>query len=214
MKIPFKIIVFAMLAATFSSCQAQSSVNYANELQDCLPVSDIELLNSLTAKFENHLKSSYDSDLTSSYKKYLQSLATGDFPKDFFQYSTFQEDMDKFRNSDFYQRSWVKTSSFDEEAIVDVPLTVADGEIQKQEPHDPIVLDPSGKYLNCLVEKNETKAINDYIEILKLGIDISPGLVAQALNENISSEELNDGLTRLIIAINFHYQIGLIMTEK
>jgi hypothetical protein len=214
MNTKFKIIVFAMLVATFSSCQGQSSVNYANELQDCLPVSDIELLNSLTTKFEKHLRSSYDVDLTSSYKKYLQSLATGDFPKDFFQYSTFQEDMDKFRNSDFYQRSWVKTSSFDEEAIIDVPLTVSDGEIQKQGPHDPIVLDPSGKYLNCLVEKNESKAINDYIEILKLGIDISPGLVAKALNENISSEELNDGLTRLIIAINFHYQIGLLMTEK
>lgn len=214
MEIPFKIIVFAMFAATFSSCQAQSSVNYANELLDCLPASDIELLNSLTAKFEDHLRSSYDLDLTSSYKKYLQSLATGDFPKDFFQYSTFQEDMDNFRNSDFYQRSWVKTSSFDEEAIIDVPLTVVDGKIQQHEQHDPIVLDPSGKYLNCLVEKNESKAINDYIEILKLGIDISPGLVAQALNENISSEELNDGLTRLIIAINFHYQIGLIMTEN
>ncbi len=214
MKITLKIIVFALLVATISSCQAQSNVNYANELQDCLPVSDIELLNSLASKFEKHLTSIYDLNVTTSYKKYLQSVATGDFPKDFFNYSTFQEDIDKFRNSDFYQRSWVKTSSFDEEAIIDVPLTVVDGKIQKQEIYDPIVLDPTGNYVKCLIDKNDSKTMNDYLEVVKAGIDISPSLVSQALHKNISSEELNDGLTRLIIAINFHYHIGLLMTDK
>jgi hypothetical protein len=60
-----------------------------------------------------------------------------------------------------------------------------------------------------LKKKNERKAINDYLEIIKLGIDISFGLMAQALHNNISSEELNDGLTKLIIAINFHCQIWI-----
>jgi hypothetical protein len=214
MKLNFKILSLALIIGIISSCQSQSTVNYANELKDCLESSDIELLNSLIEKFEKHLTNSYGPNVTESYKQYLGSVATGNFSQNFFKYSTFEEDMQEFRNSNFYQSSWVKTSSFDKEAIIEVPPTVVNGEIQKQEVYDPIVLDPTGNYVKCLLDKNGNKAMNDYLEVVKTGIDISPGLVAQALYENLSTEELNDGLTRLIIAINFHYQIGLLITEK
>ncbi len=197
-----------------SSCQSQSTVNYADELKDCLESSDIELLNSLSKKFENHLTNTYKLNATESYKKYLLSVATGNFSQDFFKYSTFEEDMNQFRKSDFYQRSWVKTSSFDKESIIEEPPNIVIGEIQKQEVYDPNELDPTGNYVKCIMSKNDSQAMNDYLEIVKTGIDISPGLVAQALYENLSTVELNDGLTRLIIAINFHYQIGLLITEK
>jgi len=144
----------------------------------------------------------------------LLSVATGNFSQDFFKYSTFEEDMNQFRKSDFYQRSWVKTSSFDKESIIEEPPNIVIGEIQKQEVYDPNELDPTGNYVKCIMSKNDSQAMNDYLEIVKTGIDISPGLVAQALYENLSTVELNDGLTRLIIAINFHYQIGLLITEK
>ena len=179
-----------------------------------MDTSDIELLNSLITKFENHLTKSYNLNTTESYKEYLGSIATGNFSPNFFKYSAFEEDLKKFRNSNFYKRSWVKTSSFDKEAVIEVPLTVVNGEIQKNEVYDPIVLNPTGSYVKCLIEKNESKVINDYFEVVKAGIDISPGIVAQTLYENLTAEELNDGLIRLIIAINFHYQIGLLITEK
>ncbi len=214
MKLLFKILSLSFVIGIVSSCQSQPTINYANELKDCLELSDIELLNSLSEKFENHLTNSYDLTLTESYKQYLLNVATGNFSQDFFRYSTFEEDMNQFRESNFYQRSWVKTSIFDDEAIIEIPPTVVSGEIQKQEVYDPIVLDPTGNYVKCISDKNESKAMNDYLEIVKTGIDISPGLVAQALYENLSTEELNDGLTRLIIAVNFHYQIGLLITEK
>jgi len=114
-----------------SSCQSQSTVNYADELKDCLESSDIELLNSLSKKFENHLTNTYKLNATESYKKYLLSVATGNFSQDFFKYSTFEEDMNQFRKSDFYQRSWVKTSSFDKESIIEEPPNIVNGEIQK-----------------------------------------------------------------------------------
>ncbi|WP_194777920.1 hypothetical protein [Pararhodonellum marinum] len=214
MKLVFKILSLALTIGIVSSCQSQSTGNYANELQDCLESSDIELLNSLSEKFEKHLINSYGSNLTESYKQYLGSVATGNFSQTFFKYSTFEEDMHEFRNSKFYQNSWVKTSSFDKEALIEVPLTAWNGEIQKQEVYDPIVLDPTGNYVSCLLNKNDSKAMNDYLEVVKTGIDISPGLVAKVLYDSLSTEELNDGLTRLIIAINFHYQIGLLITEK
>lgn len=214
MKSPFIILYLSFLIAAISSCKSQQTSNYAGELQGCLGPSDIELLNTLSNKFENHIKQTYKVPATQSYKKYLQSVATGSFPQDFFRYSTFESDMNRFRNSEFYKRSWVKTSNFNEEAIIEVPPTVIDGEVQNQEVYDPIALDPTGNYVNCLTNKNNSKAINDYLEVIKAGIDISPGLVAQALYENLSEEELDGGLTRLIIAINFHYQIGLLITEE
>lgn len=214
MKSVFKILALALTIGIVSGCQSQSNVDYANELKDCLESSDIELLNGLITKFENHLTSSYNLNITESYKQYLNSVATGNFSPDFFNYSTFEDDMDEFRNSDFYRRNWVKNSSFDEEAIVDAPPTVVNGEIQKQEVYDPIVLDPTGNYVKCLIAKNESKVMDSYLEIVEAGIDISPQLVCQALYESLPTKALNDGLTRLIIAINFHYQIGLYITEK
>ncbi len=52
------------------------------------------------------------------------------------------------------------------------------------------------------------------MEVVKAGIEISPVLVAQALYENLSDGEIDDSLTRLIIAVNFHYQIGLLITDE
>lgn len=119
--------------------------------------------------------------------------------------------MNRFRNSEFHNKTWVKASSFDEESIIDAPLTV-NGE--SQEVYDPIIIDPKGVYVNCLTENIESQALKDYMEVIKSGIDISPGLVAQALHENLSDNELDNRLTRLIIAINFHYQIGLLITAE
>ena len=89
-----------------------------------------------------------------------------------------------------------------------------EGKVQEQEVYDPVVIDPNSEYVDCLTKNIESKAINDFMEVVKAGIDISPGLVAQALYENLSEQELSDGLTRLVIAINFHYQIGLLITAE
>jgi len=214
MKFMIRLLYLNILIATIASCQSQPTANYANELEGCLEPKDIEFLNSLTGKFESHINETYELTSNESYKRYLQDVATGNFPQKFFSYPTFNEDMNEFRNSEFYKRTWVETSSFDDDFIIDVPPTVVDGKVQEQEVYDPIVIDPTGNYVNCLSKNIESKALNDYMEVVKAGIDISPGLVAQALYENLSDEELDNSLTRLIIAINFHYQIGLLITTK
>jgi|GEM_PF-3167485 len=214
MKSTLRTLYLNFLILTIVSCQSQPTANYANEFDGCLEPNDIELLNYLAENFERHIKETYELTPTESYKRYLQDVSTGNFPKNFFSYSGFEEDMNRFQNSEFYKRTWVKTSTFDEESIIEVPPTVVDGIAKQQEVYDPIVIDPTGDYVNCLSKSIESKAINDYMEVVKAGIDISPGLVAQALYENLSDEELNYSLTRLIIAINFHYQIGLLITAK
>ena len=69
-------------------------------------------------------------------------------------------------------------------------------------------------YVQCLIQQNKVKAINDYLEVVNAGIDVSPALIASAFKDNFSDEDLNSELTRLIIAINFHYQIGLYVGGK
>ncbi|ELR72715.1 hypothetical protein C900_01094 [Fulvivirga imtechensis AK7] len=214
MKSTMRILYIIILLVTISSCQSQPTAKYANKLDGCLNLNDIELLNSLADKFESHIKETYELSSTESYKRYLKDLSTGDLPKNFFRYPAFKQDMNRFRNSEFYKRTWVKTSNFDEESIIEVPPTVVNGKVRQQEAYDPIVIDPAGKYVNCLSKSIESKAMNDYMDVVKAGIDISPGLVAQALYENLSEEELDNSLTRLIIAINFHYQIGLMITYE
>ena len=214
MKSISRLIYLNFLIVTIASCQSQPATNYANELEGCLTTNDIQLLNSLASNFENHINQTYKLTSTESYRRYLQDVATGNFSQNFFSYSTFKEDMNSFRNSEFYSQTWVKTSSFNEEFIIDIPATVVDGQVQEQEVYDPVVIDPTGDYVNCLTKNIESKAMNDYMEVIKAGIDISPGLVAQALYENLSDDELDDSLTRLIIAINFHYQIGLLITTE
>jgi len=214
MKSTLRILYLNFLIATIASCQSQPTVNYANELEGCLEPNEIELLNSLASNFESHIMETYELTQTESYKRYLQDVSTGNFPQNFFSYSDFEEDMNRFRNSEFYKRTWVKTSSFDDESDIMVPPTVVDGKVQQQEEYDPIVIDPTGNYVNCLSANIKSKAVNDYMEVVKAGIDISPGLVAQALYENFTDKELDNSLTRLIIAINFHYQIGLMLTEE
>ncbi len=214
MKSICRILFLNFLIVTMAKCQSQPTVNYANDLEGCLESNDIEFLNSLASNFESHIKETYELNPTESYKSYLEDVATGNFPKNFFSYSDFEEDMKRFRNSEFYKRTWVKTSTFDNESDIMVPPTVVDGKVQQQEAFDPIVIDPTGNYVHCLSKNIESKALNDYMEVVKAGIDISPGLVAQALYENLSDEELDDSLTRLIIAVNFHYQIGLLITNE
>lgn len=186
-------------------------VDYANELKGCLETNDIELLNSLADNFEKHIIETYNLPSNESYKRYLLEVATISFPQNFFRYSTFKEDLNRFCNSEFYRMTWVKTSTFEEESIIVISPTVADGKVEQNEAADPLVIDPNGIYVNCLTKNIENKALHDYMEVVKEGIDISPSLLARMLYENLPDEELAKSLTRLIIAINFHYQIGLLM---
>ena len=118
MKLSFKLLCLNFFIASVAGCQAQPAANYAEGLRGCLEANDIELLNSLTTKFEDHITKTYELTSTESYKRYLQSVATGNFPQNFFSYSSFEQDMNSFRNSEFYKKTWVNTSSFNKEHIV------------------------------------------------------------------------------------------------
>ena len=207
-----RILTFAILITGLTCCNSQPSVNYANQLEKCISPSEISLLNTLCQSFEFHITSTYNLNATEAYRQYLTQLANTSFPQEFFKYESFESDVDKFFNSSFYENTWAKTSSFRNEPEIEVPPVY--GEPQQQEAPDPVVLDPTSDYVQCLIQQNKVKAINDYLEIVNAGIDVSPALIAGALKDNFSDDDLNNNLTRLIIAVNFHYQINLYVAGK
>ena len=207
-----RIPIFILLLATFTSCNSQAPITYANELENCLTRSEVSLLNSLCESFEGHITKTYNLQPTEAYKKYLEQLSNTSFPPDFFKYQSFASDIDKFYNSSIYKKAWVAASSFRKEPEIEIPPI--NGGTQEQEAPDPVVLDPTSDYVQCLMKQNKVKAINDYLEVVNAGIDVSPALIASALKDNFTDEDLNNKLTRLIIAINFHYQISLYVAGK
>ncbi|MFT7150935.1 MAG: hypothetical protein ACI82Q_002810 [Nonlabens sp.] len=107
----------------------------------------------------------------------------------------------------------VRQSSIQVEGdLTEIPPT--DGDEYIQEDLGPMTFKPDGEYLKCLARINKVEALNDYLEILTKGIDISPSLLAEVLNDKLKIEDIETPLARLIIAINFHYEFSLMLTEN
>ena len=70
-------------------------------------------------------------------------------------------------------------------------------------------LNPTGDYLKCIESVNKSESFKEYFNVSKSGMGISPGLTSGMLKENLTSKELNKGVTRLAIAIGFCYEFGL-----
>lgn len=212
MRSKLSLIAIAMLVGCLLSCQVQESANYADLLEDCLEDEDIQLLNSLTSRFEKHIKSTYGSNINEAYIKYLRDVATFNLPSNFFNYSTFKSDVNELRSSHFFRTQMVRQSSIEVEGeLTEIPP--ADGDEYVEEEFEPMTFKPDGEYLKCLVRSNKIEALNDYFEILTNGIDISPSLLAEILSDKLALDEVENPLTRLIIAINFHYELSLVLTE-
>ncbi|MCG8320422.1 MAG: hypothetical protein MI921_13030 [Cytophagales bacterium] len=217
MRISINLLIFVLIVGLSTQCKSQTSTGYANELDGCLGIEDIQLLNYLTNKFEQQIMTVYSPNVNKSYKQFLLHVATMNLPQDFFRHSAFVADLKELRESTFFEKAWTKSSKIQsDEEIIEIPPTIIDGVIQQpqQNQYDHTVLKPDGEYIKCLAGKNQNKAINDYLEIVKAGIDVSPGLVAQSLHDNLATEDYETKLTRLVIAINFYYYISLLITDE
>jgi hypothetical protein len=204
---------FVIIAGSINSCQAQAPNTYADALGECLEYQDIQLLNSLTTNFENHIKSIYKTNTKDAYKKYLQEVATMNLPDDFFRYSTFASDVKRLRESPFYNKAWSKSSQLDISDEIILPLTNMD-EISMGEDSDFIVFNANGEYFQCVGLKNKNKIIKDYIIAIRAENDINPAFLAKQLHEGLISKDYDEAIVRLVIAINFHHYFGLMLLEE
>lgn len=212
-KMNIRTIILAIILAT-TSCSSQTSVHYADSLEDCLTDEDISLLNEACQTFETQLTNKYSGqELGQAYKAFLQDIQTMNIPPNFFSTTDSKELLVRIKNSKTFDKIWTKLSSV--ETYDDIQIYTSDGQQDKpQNEFDPYCTNPNGAYLDCLTKKNNNKTIADYLETIKSVPGVSPGLTASVLKDNLTKEDFESGLTRLIIAIGFYYEIGLMFEKK
>lgn len=208
-----RTLILAVLLST-TGCSSQTLVNYADNLNDCLTKEDISLLNEAAQTFETELKNKYKGkNIGHSYKSFLQDIQMMNIPPSFFLSKDSKGILARIKKSKTFGEIWIPLSSVEsyddiEIIIIDEPQTKSEDEF------DPYCTNPDGKYLLCLTKQNKNKTINAYFEAIKTEPGLSPGLTAGMLRENLTDKDFDIGLIRLIIAINFYYEMGLMFEEK
>jgi len=208
-----KIVLFTMILSV-NSCTPQYSVDYAASLKDCLTSNDVELLNKACQTFEMKLLNKYKGqELGNAYKKYLQDIQAMNILPSYFVSSDSKKILQEFKNSKLFDKVWTKVSSLEDYQDIEI-VTTDSLETDPEQENDSYCMNPNGEYLNCLIKQNQNKTILDYLEAIKATPDISPGLTAGIVHKNLTEEDFNDGLTRLIIAVGFYYEIGIIFEKE
>ncbi|MBN3583462.1 hypothetical protein JYB64_13770 [Algoriphagus aestuarii] len=213
MNIRALIFVFLLLTTT-TSCSSQTLVDYADNLKDCMSKEDISLLNEAAQTFETELKNKYKGkNLGQSYKSFLQDIKMMNIPPSFFLSKDSKEILARIKKSKTFDEIWVPLSSVESYDDIEI-ITIDEPQTKSDDEFEPYSTNPEGKYLNCLIKQNKNNIINEYLEAIKAVPGLSPGLVAGMLEENLTDKDLENSLTRLIIAINLYYEMVLMFEEK
>ncbi|MEL7120728.1 MAG: hypothetical protein AAFO07_14855 [Bacteroidota bacterium] len=106
-----RTIILAIILAT-TSCTSQTSVHYADSLEDCLSDEDISLLNEACQTFETQLTNKYSGqELGQAYKAFLQDIQTMNIPPNFFATTDSKKLLGRIKNSKTFDKIWTKLSS-------------------------------------------------------------------------------------------------------
>lgn len=208
-----RTLILALFLST-TCCKSQTSKPYADRLKDCLTEEDVSILNEACQTFEIQLKDKYnEQNLGQSYKAFLDDIQKMNIQPSFFVTEDSKEIMERFKNSKTFDKIWTKLSSI--ESYNDIEIITLDGvQAKPQDEFDSFCTNPNGDYLVCLTKKNKNKIIGEYLEFISQEPGLSPGLTSGMLKENLTAEDFDNDLTRLIIAINFYYEMGLMFDEK
>lgn len=209
-----RTLILAFLLSTIG-CSSRTLVDYADNLKGCLTQEDISLLNEAAQTFETGLKNKYKGkNIGQSYKSFLQDIQTMNIPPSFFLSKDSKDILARIKKSKTFVEIWVPLSSVESYDDIDEILTIDGLQTKSEDEFDLYYTNPNGKYLNCLIKQNKNKIINEYLEAIKTVPGLSLGLTAGMLKENLTDKDFDNGLTRLIIAINFYYEMGLMFDEK
>ncbi|GAA3521074.1 hypothetical protein GCM10022393_39270 [Aquimarina addita] len=205
-------------------CKPPDETNYANELEDCLSAEDVQLLNRLTADFEDYIIAVYDTDRISAYKQYLKEVKEMKIGSDFFESLRFVRDLQRLRESDFFKNSRAKLSIIEgyyakdkKDTLLSSLPDISEGSIDeiRDEAYDHMTAyDPKGVYIQCLKKKNDHDLIALYLEKLTNGLVIIPTISAGALYDTLSNDDYSQDLIRVFIAMNIHYEMMIMLGEE
>jgi len=213
-----KKLTLLIIAIIFFSCktESQEKINYADFLGDCLNKREISLLNKSCEVFEKELLKNYkNGKIGNYYKEFLEGFQTMRIPRKMFQNNQTSELLVELEKSSLYNKIWKKyEEENDEENDEEIIIITAPIENQEKETEkDFYQINENGIYFNCLIEKSENENVKDYLKTIKETPDISPGILASVLLNKLNKKEFNTGILRLIIAVNFYYELKINLPE-
>jgi len=208
-----KKLTLLIISIIIFSCnsQSQEKTNYADSLGNCLNEKEISLLNRGCDLFEKELLRNYDNEnVGSSYKKFLEGFQTMQIPREIFENKETTEFLRSLKKSDLFQKIWKKYEDENDEIIAISKPT--EKEVIKKE-KDYFQINEKGIYFNCLEEKSKNLKLKNFLKNLKDTPEISPGISASVLTNQLNEKEFDSGIVRLIIAINFYYELKINLSE-
>lgn len=214
-----KKILPLIITMLLISCKSESQelIDYGNIINDCLTQKEIKLLNKGCALFEKELLNCYDeNNLIESYKAFLEGVQSINFPPEMFNKNSETTDfLNNLKEQDLFSEIWEKyddnSMSVDDEIVV---IEIETNIIRNEEPEmDFFKIKSDGKYLNCLIKNCHSLKLKEILESVKEFPDLSPGVFAEALINEIDNNKLNSEGLRLIVAINFYYEFKLHLSD-
>ncbi|ANW96077.1 hypothetical protein AXE80_07205 [Wenyingzhuangia fucanilytica] len=202
-----KLLSLIILTIFFSfKSQCQEKINYANLLEKCFTQNEIKLLNNGCEIFENEILKIYTNEnIGISYKEFLEDIQTMQIPLEVFENKKTTEYMNNLKKSELFNKIWeIYKREINTEIVV---ISNDDNESKPEEEYFQIKRD--GKYLNCLIENYENQNLKELLKAIKEVPDINPAILAIALTNEFKEEEFNSNIMRLIIAIDFYYELKL-----
>jgi len=212
-KMNIRIFILAVLLST-SNCGSKTFVDYADSLKHCMTDKDIALLNEACQIFEIQLTNRYiGQEPGQAYKAFLQDIQEMDIPQSFFVTSESRDILEKLRKSGTFDKIWTTLSSI--ESFDDIEIaTTSESKIKAQAQYDPYCTNPDGSYFACITKQNNSKVIRAYLETMKIVPGLSPGHTARILTEFLKDDNFDNEMIRLILAVNFYYEMALMFERE
>ena len=174
--------LFAVLFLLLFSCSSQSDEAVKNSIfKECLKYKEIQLINKTVELFEKQVNKRYEAN---QYKRFLIEMKGFAIEPDFFLKSELIQYLLENKDSDAFKAFW-------------------------QEEAGTFSIQVNGNYMNCLKQKSTSETLIEIINTLQKVPNISPGLVANTLEAEISEEDYNEDAIKTFIALNICAEFAL-----
>lgn len=204
-----------ILLTACSSCNSQSKSDYANDLNDCLSAEDVTLLNEACMTFEKQLTVRYpETEVAKVYRAYLIDLQAMKVPPSFLTSAESKKMIARLKSTKTFDKVWVKLADLAGDELLPIPPINGEAVPQPKAKPQGFCINPNGALLLCLINKSKNKSFKEYLNTLKEMPDISPGLTSGLLAESLKSEDYNNNLIKLTIAVNFYYELAMFLEKK
>ncbi|MCK7591481.1 hypothetical protein M0G43_12915 [Subsaxibacter sp. CAU 1640] len=181
------------------SCSKSKTPDYASEMKSCLNDTDRKLINDAVQLFEKKLAHKYQrQSIGKAYISYIKELHTQEVEPDFILSAETKTIIDSLKNGGTYDKIWKKL-----ETILKENNRYKDG----VKTIDIYTLDPNGIYLNCLIETSKNKIIKKHLMRKRETPEFSYAFAVEDFSSNFTEKDFDDNLNRMIIAINYYYEL-------